>query len=202
MKIIVIGGTGTIGQAVVKELSQRHKIVSIGHQHGDAHVDISDKKSIEAMYKAIGKFDAVVATTGSVHFGALAEMTADSYAIGLNNKLMGQVNVVLLGLQHINDGGSFTLTSGILNHDPIRCGSSASMVNGALDGFVKGAAIEMPKGVRINVVSPNVLTESMGKYADYFRGFVPVDAAQVAFAYSKSVEGAQTGQIYRVGYAL
>jgi len=144
----------------------------------------------------------VVSTTGNVHFGALAEMKAEDYAIGLQSKLMGQVNLVLLGLKHLasNQNASFTLTSGILNHDPIRLGSSAAMVNGALEGFVKSAAIEIPASMRINLVSPTIVAESMLNYAEYFRGFVPVPAAEVALAYSKSVEGSQTGQTYKVGY--
>jgi NAD(P)-dependent dehydrogenase (short-subunit alcohol dehydrogenase family) len=198
MKMIVVGGTGVIGQAVVKELSPRHEVIVVGHQHGDVQVDISDQQSIEKMYQSIGKFDALIATTGKVHFGALADMQALHYQIGLNDKLMGQVNLVLLGLQTINDGGSFTLTSGIVSHDPIRFGSSAAMVNGAIDGFVRSAALEMPRGIRINSVSPTVVTESLDKYAPYFRGFASVDAARVALAYSKSAEGAQSGQVYSV----
>ncbi len=198
MKIIIIGGTGTIGQAIIQELSPRHEIISVANKHGDVRVDISDQKSIQALYKTIGKIDAVIACAGEVHFGPLAEMTSEQYHIGLRSKLMGQINLVLLGLPYLNDQGSFTLTSGILSHDPIRYGSSASMVNGALDGFVKSAALEMPRNIRINVVSPTILVESMEKYADYFRGFFPVPAAKVALAYSKSVEGAQTGQIYHV----
>jgi NAD(P)-dependent dehydrogenase (short-subunit alcohol dehydrogenase family) len=198
MKIIIVGGTGTVGQAVAKELAARHTLITVGHAKGDAQVDISNLQSIEKMYQTIGKFDALIATTGSVHFGALTEMTAEQYQIGLQSKLMGQVNLVLAGLKMINDNGSFTLTSGVLSEDPIPLGSSAAMVNGALNAFVKAAAIEMPRGIRINAVSPTVLTESMGKYAEYFRGFESVPAARVALAYSKSVEGAQTGQIYRV----
>jgi NAD(P)-dependent dehydrogenase (short-subunit alcohol dehydrogenase family) len=199
MKIIVVGGTGTIGQAVVKELSARHTVVIAGFSKGDIQVDVKDYSSIEKMYKKIGEFDAVISTIGKVTFANLIDMTPEKYAVGLQDKLMGQVNLVLAGLLHINDGGSFTLTSGVLSHDPIRLGSSASMVNGALDSFVKAAAIELPRGVRINSVSPTVITESMEKYADYFRGFEPAPAARVASAYSKSVEGAQSGQIYSVG---
>jgi NAD(P)-dependent dehydrogenase (short-subunit alcohol dehydrogenase family) len=199
MKIIVIGGTGTIGKAVVKELSQRHSVIVAGNTQGDIQVDITDKKSIEKMYQSIDKFDAVISTTGIVHFGKLSELTADHYNIGLQSKLMGQINLVLIGLRYINLAGSFTLTSGVLSHDPILFGSSASMVNGALDSFVKSAAIEMPNNLRINVVSPTVVTESMDKFGDYFRGFESVPASRVALAYSKSVEGAQTGQIYQVG---
>lgn len=199
MKIIIIGGTGTIGKAIVNELSPRHEIITAGHHHGDIQVDITSKESIDAMYKKIQNVDAVVLAAGQVHFGALTEMGAGEFEIGLTNKLMGQVNVVLAGLRHINEKGSFTLTSGILNRDPIQYGSSAAMVNGALDGFVQSAAIEMPRGIRINCVSPTVITEAMENYAPYFRGYKPVSAADAALAYSKSVEGLQTGQVFVVG---
>jgi NAD(P)-dependent dehydrogenase (short-subunit alcohol dehydrogenase family) len=198
MRILVIGGTGTIGQCVVDELSSRHKVIIAGHTSGEIQVDIADKKSIEVMFQNVGQIDAVISTTGRVHFGAFPEITEDQYTFGLNNKLMGQVNLVSIGLNYLNNGGSFTLTSGILNRDPIRLGASAAMVNGAIDGFVKAAAIEMPRGIRINAVSPTVVTESLAKYADFFRGFVPVAAATVALSYVKSVEGSQTGQIYCV----
>lgn len=198
MKIIVVGGTGTIGKAVVKELSSRHSIVIVGHTHGDIKVDITNVKSIEEMYKIVGSFDALVSTTGQVHFGPLAEFTPAEYEIGLQSKLMGQVNLVLIGMRYINNAGSFTLTSGILSHDPIRYGSSAAMVNGALESFVKSAAIEMPKNTRVNVVSPTVVNESMDKFGSYFQGFESVPVSRVALAYSKSVEGAQTGQTYVV----
>jgi NAD(P)-dependent dehydrogenase (short-subunit alcohol dehydrogenase family) len=198
MKIIVVGATGTVGTAIVNELSPRHKVVAVGRQTGDMQVDISDSQSIEKLYQSIGKFDAVIAATGNVHFGPLSEFTAEQYNIGLQSKLMGQVNLVLIGLHYINEGGSFTLTSGVLSHDPIRLGSSSSMVNGAIESFAKSAAIEMTNNVRINVVSPTVLTESLDKYGPYFRGFESAPASRVARAYSKSVEGGQTGQIYNV----
>jgi NAD(P)-dependent dehydrogenase (short-subunit alcohol dehydrogenase family) len=198
MKIIVVGATGTVGTAIVNELSPRHKVVAVGHQTGDMQVDISDSQSIKKLYQSIGKFDAVIAATGNVHFGPLSEFTPEQYNIGLQSKLMGQVNLVLIGLHYINEGGSFTLTSGVLSHDPIRLGSSSSMVNGAIESFAKSAAIEMTNNVRINVVSPTVLTESLDKYGPYFRGFESAPASRVARAYSKSVEGGQTGQIYNV----
>ncbi|KTD66200.1 short chain dehydrogenase [Legionella spiritensis] len=199
MKIIVIGATGVIGQAVVKELGARHDLVQASRSGGDIEVDITDRKSIEAMFKKTSRIDAVVLATGKVHFDDLTAMSEETYQTGLQNKLMGQVNVVLIGQQYLNEGGSFTLTSGILSRDPIRYGSSASMVNGAIDSFVVAAAIEMPNKLRINCVSPTVVTEAMDNYAPYFRGFEPVSAARVALAYSKSVEGLQTGQVYQVG---
>lgn len=198
MKIIVVGGTGTIGKAVVRELSTCHEIITVGYQRGDVKADITQVSSIEEMYKKIGKFDALVSTTGKVHFSLLSEFNSDNYSLGLQNKLMGQVNLVLIGMKYINDAGSFTLTSGILSDDPILYGSSAAMVNGAINAFVKSAAIEMPKQIRINAVSPTVLTESMDKFGKYFHGFESVTGNRVALAYRKSIEGAQTGQVYKV----
>ncbi|MES2821094.1 MAG: short chain dehydrogenase [Pseudomonadota bacterium] len=198
MKILLIGASGTIGQAVERELAARHEVLRIGRSSGDFQVDISDSASIRALFDKTGRFDALISAAGNVHFGALAEMTEQQYAIGLKDKLMGQVNLLLIGQAFANDGASFTFTSGVLSQDPIRFGSSASMVNAALEGFVRSAAIELPRGLRVNVVSPTVLQESMDSYAPYFRGFKPVAAAEVALAYAKSVEGAQTGQTYSV----
>jgi NAD(P)-dependent dehydrogenase (short-subunit alcohol dehydrogenase family) len=198
MRIIVVGGTGTIGSAVVQELSSRHEVIVATRRGGDVSVDVTSEDSIRSLFRAVDRFDAVAFAAGAVHFVPFAEMTAVNYQVGLKDKLMGQVNIVLIGREYIQDNGSFTLISGILSDDPIRTGSSASMVNGAIDGFVRGAAIEMPRGIRINAVSASVVTEAMESYGPYFRGYVSVPTAKVALAFSKSIEGAQTAQIYRV----
>jgi NAD(P)-dependent dehydrogenase (short-subunit alcohol dehydrogenase family) len=198
MKILLIGAGGTIGKAVDKELSQRHEIIRIGRNSGDFHVDISDSASIRKLFEQTGKFDALVCAAGNVTFAPLADMSEESFALGLKDKLMGQVNLLLIGREFANDGASFTFTTGVLSHDPIRSGASAALVNGALDSFVRAAAIELPRGLRVNSISPNVLVEAMGKYAPYFRGFKPVPAADVALAYAKSVEGLQTGQTFHI----
>lgn len=198
MKIIVVGGSGTMGSAVITQLSQRNQVVNVSAIHGELKCDMTSEHSLRTMFKKVGEFHAVAICAGNVHFEDLQHMNSEKYFIGLNHKLMGQVNIVLVGLEYIQDNGSFTLVSGILDHDPVIGGSSASMVNGAINSFVKAAAIEMPRGIRINSISPTVLTESMTKYGPYFRGFDPVPAAKVALAYSKSIEGAQTGQVYSV----
>jgi len=199
MKILLIGAGGTIGSAVDKELSQRHEVIRIGRNSGDLQVDISDSASIRQLFEQTGKFDALICAAGNVTFAPLSEMSEESFALGLKDKLMGQVNLLLIGREFANDGASFTFTTGVLSHDPIRSGASAALVNGALDSFVRAAAIELPRGLRVNSVSPTVLTEALGKYAPYFRGFKSVPAADVALAYAKSVEGLQTGQTLHVG---
>lgn len=199
MKIVVIGASGTLGRAVCAEFKARHEVVEVGASHGHHHVDATNLPNVERLFHEIGRIDAVVTTIGRVHFGPFREMTADQFWIGLRDKLMGQVNVVLAAQHHVSDGGSFTLTGGILADEPIRDGINATTVNLALEGFVRGAAVELPRGIRINLVSPTVLEESIDAYQAYFRGFEPVTAQRAALAYCRSVEGAQTGRIYRVG---
>ncbi|MFM0501563.1 short chain dehydrogenase [Paraburkholderia caffeinilytica] len=199
-KIVVIGATGTVGQAVSAALKARHEVIEVGATRGQYRVDSTDPASIERLFGELGKVDGVVTATGKLHFGPLPEMSAEQFWVGLRDKLMGQINVVLGAQQYVNDGGSFTLTSGIVGDEPIREGANATTVNLALEGFVRGAAIELPRGIRINVVSPTVLTEALDAFAPYFRGFEPVSAERAAQAYLRSVEGAQTGRVYRVGY--
>jgi NAD(P)-dependent dehydrogenase (short-subunit alcohol dehydrogenase family) len=201
MKIILIGAAGTLGSAVDKALSARHEIVRVGRNRGDFQTDITDPKSIERLFAKIGEFDAVVSTAGDVHFGSLDEFTQDQFEVGLRSKLMGQVNLVALGLKHIRAGGSFTLTTGQINDDPIHVGVSGAMVNGGLEGFVRSAAIGLPRGLRINIVSPTVTEESWSAFGPFFPGQKPIPSSEAALGYVKSVEGMQTGKVYRIGWS-
>jgi len=199
----VVGASGTLGRAIARELGARHDVVAAGSKSGDVRVDIGDPASIVAALAAAGPLDAVACAAGAVNFAPLSAIrptgAAESvYGLGLANKLMGQVNLALAARDALRDGGSITLIGGILADQPILAGSSASMVNGALESFARAAAIELPRGLRINVVSPTVFVESMESYAPFFRGFEPVPVARAALAFSRSIEGRQTGQVYRV----
>jgi len=197
-KILVIGASGTIGRAVASTLSTWHEVISVGKTRGALQADITRTDSLHALFERVGRIDAIVSAAGGVHFGPWAEMTPEQFQIGLQDKLLGQVQLALIGQHHLSDGGSITLTSGILGDEPVRNGANASTVNAALEGFARAAAIELPRGLRINVINPTVLTESIEHYDPLFRGFEPADAARVAQAYVRSVEGAQTGRVYRV----
>jgi len=199
MRILIAGGNGTVGAAAVEALKGKHEILRAGRSSGDVTVDLKDRGSVDAMYKKVGKIDAAIACAGHVHFAPLPQMTSEQFMMGLNDKLMGSVNFVLAGIDYLTDGGSFTLTSGILDRDPIRMGASASTVNAALAGFVMAAAIELPRGLRINVVSPGLLQASAQKYDGFFPGHEPVSSERVGLAYVKSVEGAVTGRVISVG---
>jgi hypothetical protein len=203
LRILLVGASGVLGRATMAELSPRHDIVSAGSKTGDIRIDIADPASIVAGLKAAGPLDAVACAAGAVNWRPLSEikpapLAQSSYGLGLADKLMGQVNLALAARDHLNDRGSITLITGILSDAPIATGSSASMVNRAIEGFVMAAAIEMSRGIRINAVNSSVFEESMDAYGSLFRGFDPVPVKRAARAFSRSVEGLETGQTYRV----
>jgi NAD(P)-dependent dehydrogenase (short-subunit alcohol dehydrogenase family) len=197
MKIIIIGASGTIGKKVTEALQGKNEIITAGSKSGDFQLDITSPESIERFYEKVGPFDALVSTTGSGHFGLLTSTTPADFKIGIESKLLGQINLVLIGQHHINPKGSFTLTSGILSEDPVVNGVNLGTINGGLNSFVISAAIELQNGVRINAVSPGVVEDSPG-YFEYFPGHEPVAMDKVANAYVKSVLGAITGQVIKV----
>lgn len=198
MKILLVGALGTVGRAVAAELGGRHELVSAGRQGGDLRLDLADPASIEAAFLQLGTVDAIVSAAGQVGWAPLLEMTPAQWAYTVSNKLMGQVNLALIGQRFLRDGGSITLTSGVLTHEPVAYGAGASLANGGIEGFVRAAAVELPRGLRINAVSPGVLLESMDDLGPFFRGFQPVPGARVALGYTRSVEGGETGKVYAV----
>ena len=197
-RILMVGATGTVGRSLVQQIAGRHEIVSVGRTRGDYQADITDSGSIKALFDRVGTVDAIVSVTGDLHFGPLAQMTTDQFRIGLNSKLMGQVALALIGQHFLTDGGSITLTGGTVSDEPIKFGANASTVNAALEGFVRGAAVELPRGIRINVVSPSVLQESMSSFGPFFPGIEAVPGSRVALGYVRSIEGVQTGRVYRM----
>ena len=198
MKILIIGGSGTIGKKVSDYFSKKHEILIGGRNSGDVSVDIANSKSIEAMFQSVGKVNAVVCIAGEAKWAAFDSMTEEDFYIGLKSKLMGQVNLVRIGQNYLNAGGSFTLTTGILADHPVELTTSAAMVNGGIHSFIKAAALEMKNGIRINVVSSGLVEDAVEKYEAYFPGHNPIPMKKVINAYVKSVEGKGTGEIIRM----
>jgi NAD(P)-dependent dehydrogenase (short-subunit alcohol dehydrogenase family) len=193
MRILVIGAKGTIGSAVVKALAAGNEIIEASRSHSAVKVDIRDPESVRAMYKRAGKVDAVVSAAGSGAWKPLAELTDDDFRISLEYKLMGQVNVIRFGFDHVADGGSLTVTSGILSRDPMPGSAAISLVNSGLEGFVRAAALEAPRRIRVNVVSPPWVTETLEQMK--MTGVPGLSAAVVARAYALSVNGGMSGQV-------
>lgn len=193
MKILVIGATGTIGKPVADALAARHDVIRAGHRQGDVRVDLASKSSIQALLEQVGPVDAIVSVAGQAAFNPLTELSDENFALSLGNKLMGQVNLVRLGLGYLRPGGSITLTSGVLSQEPMPGGAAISLVNGGLESFCKSAALEMPAGSRINVVSPPWVRETMEAMGMDSSAGMP--AVAVARAYVASVEGQDNGAI-------
>jgi NAD(P)-dependent dehydrogenase (short-subunit alcohol dehydrogenase family) len=193
MRILLIGATGTIGRAIAAALGNRHDVIPASRHKADESVDISNPQSIRDLFSRVGRVDAIVSAAGEAAFKPLAELTDADFAFSITNKLMGQVNVVRFGLQAVNDNGSVTLTSGTLAQQPAPGAGAVSLVNAGLEGFTRTAALEAPRGIRVNVVSPPWLTETLQAMGRPTTGGLP--AAVVARSYVQSLEGRMTGQV-------
>lgn len=198
MKILIIGGNGTIGRKVNAQFSIKHETIVGGRNSGDVIVDITDKKSIQSMYESVTNLDAVICIAGEAMWGSFGSMTEEDFYIGLRSKLMGQVNLVRIGQKYLNTGGSFTLTTGILADHPVELTTSAAMVNGGIHSFVKAVSLELKNEIRINVVSSGLVEDSIEKYEDYFPGHNPIPMSKVINGYKKSVEGKGTGELIKM----
>ncbi len=202
-RILLVGASGTLGSAIKTALEGRHDILTAGRSSGDFKMDITDPASIIDTFSKAGHLDAVISAAGHVAFAPLSDFKPAAFGAtlhtkGIADKMLGQVNLALAAKDYLADGGSITLTTGILAERFIAQGSSASLVNNAVEGFVKASSIEMPRGIRINAVSPSVFVESMEKYGDFFPGFEPVPVARAATAFVRSVDGMETGQVFKV----
>ena len=198
MKILIIGGKGTIGKKVSNHFSKKHEVLIAGRNSGDIVVDIVNSQSIQAMFESIGNIDAVVCIAGDAKWASFDSMTEEDFYIGLKSKLMGQVNLVRIGQNYLNAGGSFTLSTGILADHPVELTSSPAMVNGGIHSFVKAVSMELQNGIRINVVSSGLVEDAVDKYEAYFPGHNPITMKKVINGYVKSVEGKGTGEIIRM----
>ncbi len=198
MKLLIIGGNGTIGRKVSAHFSKKHEIIIAGRHSGDVTVDIADSSSIKVMFDITAKIDAILCIAGEAKWAPFDSLTEEDFYIGLRSKLMGQVNLVRIGQDFLNPGGSFTLTTGILADYPVVMTTSAAMVNGAIHSFVKAAALELKNEHRINVVSSGLVEDAVEKYEAYFPGHNPIPMQKVINGYVKSVEGKGTGEIIRM----
>jgi NAD(P)-dependent dehydrogenase (short-subunit alcohol dehydrogenase family) len=194
--VILIGAQGHMGQAALSGLKKHNVITASRSGKGcDHQVDITDKASIKALFDKVGSFDAVVNTVGCCEYASFADMTDEQWATTVQSKMMGQINLVHVGLKHINDCGSFTLISGILNVKPIPMAIADATTSGAIDTFVQCVAHELPRGIRINVVNSTVLAEAWGVYGEMMPGFQPVPGSLVGKAFERSVDGFITGKV-------
>lgn len=191
MKIVVIGSTGTLGSAVIRALRTRHDVLGVS-RHSTPAVDIANPSTVEALFQSIAEIDAVVCCAGRAVFKPLTELSREDFDLSIKSKLMGQVGVIRAAMTRINDGGSITVTSGVLAQRPTVGSGAVSLVNAGLEGFVRVAALEAPRGLRINVVSPPWVKETLEKLGMDPSHGIPADLA--AKAYVAAVEGKFQGE--------
>ncbi|MCQ4141162.1 short chain dehydrogenase [Chryseobacterium sp. EO14] len=198
MKILIIGGNGTIGKTVAAHFKENNEVVIAGRNSGDVTVDIADSHSIKEMFEKTGNLDAIICIAGEAKWADFKDLTEEDYYIGLKSKLMGQVNLVRIGKDYLNSNGSITLSTGILADDPVVQTASAAMVNGGIHSFVQAAALELENGIRLNVVSSGMVEDAYEKYRDYFPGHNPIPMKKVINGYVRSVNGKGNGEVIRI----
>ena len=198
MKILIIGGNGTIGKVVTNHFSKNNEVIIGGRTEGDVILDISDSLSVNKAFEKIGNVDAIICIAGEAKWADFNELREEDYYIGLRSKLMGQVNLVRIGQKYLNPKGSFTLSTGILADHPVLKTTSAAMVNGGIHSFVKAVALETENDIRVNAVSLGLVEDAYEKYKDFFPGHTPISMDSVVKAYAKSVDGNENGEIIRM----
>ena len=194
--MIIVGASGTMGRHLTTAFEKEHEVITAASKGCAIQVDITSAESIENMYKQVGPFDALISTAGPTFVGPWNKLNDKEFRRGVEGKMMGQINLVLIGQHYINPKGSFTLITGALSHDPQKNFANASAANGAVEGFVRAAAIELENGIRINAVSPTVI-ENSPQYFPFFPGDIPVTMQQLEYGFRKAVFGANTGQVIK-----
>ena len=187
-----------LGSAVVAALGDRHEVVAASRS-GERFVDLTNSASIAGLYASVGQVDAVVCTAGKTPYGRWPSLSSDQWLAGVRDNLLGQVELVRLGLPHVADGGSFTLVSGILSVEPVLTGAVASTVDGGIDAFVRSAAIE-PPAASASTRSARRSSRRRGRLRLDVRRRHADPVAEAAQAYVEAIEGDATGQVLRVGY--
>lgn len=198
MKILIIGGNGTIGSKVSSYFSIKHEVLIAGRSGSDLLVELSNSESIEVLFKKIGPLDAIICAAGEAKWAPFNDLSEEDFYIGIRSKLMGQVNLVRIGKKYLNPNGSITLTTGILADDPVIMTTSAAMVNGAIHSFVRAVVLELDNGIRVNAVSLGLVEDAVDKYEDYFPGHNPIPMDKMLRGYIRSVEGKPNGEIIRI----
>lgn len=198
MKIVVVGGTGTIGRRLAAKLHEHgHLVITAGRTSGDVRVDLTSPESIETMYQQVGAVDAVVSAAAHGPMDDFTTLSRPELIDNMQGKLFGQVDLVLIGQDHVADGASFTLTSGVFADQAWPGVTGGAMISGALHAFVLSAAVELPRTMRINAVSPTMISDSVETFSEYFPGMRPVSMDSLLTDYLSCIHGEQTGEIIR-----
>ena len=190
-RVLVVGASGLLGRNIATVLGDTAEVVEASRSGSSEIVDITHPRSIEQLFGRIGEVDAVICVAGMVPFLPWQETTGQDWGIGVSSKLMGQVDLVRIGAPFVRDGGALILTTGVLAEHPIPGSSIVTTVNSAVDGFVRAAAIEVGRGVRVNAVSPGWITETMEAMGMDSSAGLP--AAEVARVYARLLDEDVTG---------
>ncbi|WP_416677954.1 short chain dehydrogenase [Candidatus Pseudothioglobus sp. Uisw_041] len=201
-KIIVVGATGKLGRVVVEGLRKDYEVIRAGRSGPDLKIDAFDFESVSDVLASVGPFDGLVSCIGGTPFKTFEELTMDDFAAGLSTKCFSQLNLAKAAIPFLSENGSITLTSGIIGDEPIIAGSCAAAANGALNMCVSTLAAEYAGKLRINVVSPSIIENSVDHYGMLFDGFEPTSNESIIHAYRRTISAPITGRVMSLTRAL
>jgi NAD(P)-dependent dehydrogenase (short-subunit alcohol dehydrogenase family) len=195
-KIVVVGATGRLGRVVVGGLSD-YEVVRAGRSGPDLKIDALDFESVSDVFASVGTFDGLISCIGGTPFKTFEELTMEDFALGLSKKCFSQLNLAKAAIPYLTENGSITLTSGIIGDEPILAGSCAAAANGALNTCVSTLAAEYAGKVRINIVSPSIIENSVEDYGMLFDGFEPTSKKRIVEAYRRTISAPISGRVLR-----
>jgi len=195
-KIVVVGATGRLGRVVVGGLSD-YEVVRAGRSGPDLKIDALDFESVSDVFASVGTFDGLISCIGGTPFKTFEELTMEDFALGLSKKCFSQLNLAKAAIPYLTGNGSITLTSGIIGDEPILAGSCAAAANGALNMCVSTLAAEYAGKLRINIVSPSIIENSVEDYGMLFDGFEPTSKKRIVEAYRRTISAPISGRVLR-----
>ncbi|MGL1920780.1 MAG: short chain dehydrogenase [Hyphomicrobiales bacterium] len=196
--ILLVGASGTIGKAIYNNLKTDYNIITAGRQNADLILNVNDRQSIDKAFENLKNIDGVINTFGALPFEPFDQINMQDFANGMNDKFLGQANIVQAILPKLNHGASIVLTSGILNHQPIHTGVLAAAANGAIDGFGQALALELGGKARVNIVSPSMVADSIEAYGAYFDGYEVTQMDDLVNAYRRCLSGIINGKVIKL----
>ncbi|HDZ3735788.1 TPA: SDR family oxidoreductase [Vibrio vulnificus] len=207
---VVLGGTSGIGAELAKQLESDHTIVHVASRQ--TGLDISDEKSVYHYFENIGAFDHLIVTAGSyAPAGKVVDVEVTQAKYAFDTKFWGAVLAAKHGARYLKQGGSITLTSGMLSRKVVANTYVKAAINAAIEATTKVLAKELAP-IRVNAISPGLTkTEAYkGMNADdrdtmYQRtqSHLPVgkvgEASDIAMAYLFAIQNSyMTGTVIDV----
>lgn len=195
-RVLVIGATGLLGKAITSKFGSDIDVIQASRNSSEYAVDLANPQSLQALFDNVGIVDAIVCTAGVAEFKPFAQTQDSDWQFGIENKMMGQINVIRYGEKYLTQEGSIVLTTGVLAQSPMPGSAIVSAVNAAVEGAIRALSLEL-EHIRINAISPGWISETLTTLGmDASQG---IPASDVAQYYIDAINTSNSGDIIVAG---